>query len=181
MDLDELCELASSGTLSAGDLVRRDSDDVWMAASKCLELRATFGKLEPAAKTSAACHETASPVPSKKASNEQRPMRDEPLNEESTRWPIASRPLNDPTTPRQRWIAWSATAALLLVLFFADRQIASATPTFPQPRQVRAKLAAQHWFLGTGPWSRWECRLLWLDTLVVLSFTSGWLTRKLTR
>ena len=181
MDLDELRELALSGTLSAGDLVRRDSDDVWTSASKCPELRATFGKLEPALKTPAVRHATASPVPSKKASNEQSPLRDEPPNEEITRRDVAFQQLSDPTTPRQRWIAWSATASVMLVLFFADRQITSATPTFPQPRQVREKLAAQHWFLGTGPWSRWECRLLWLDTLVVLSFTSGWVTRKLTR
>ena len=86
-----------------------------------------------------------------------------------------------PTTPRQRLIEWSATAVLMLVLFFADRLIALATPTFPEPRQVREQLAGLHWFLGTGPWRPWECRLLWLDALVILSFTSAWLTRKLTR
>ncbi len=178
MDLDELRELASSGTLSAGDLVRRDSEEVWTPASKCPELRATFGKLEPAVKTPAR-HETVEPTRSKMASDERSPTRDDRTEEGSARRMTVTDQRSDPTTPRQRWIAWSATAGLLLVLFFADRQIATATPTFPQPRQVREQLAAQLWFLGTGPWSRWECRLLWLDTLVVLSFTSVWLTRKL--
>ncbi len=179
MDFDELQELALSGTLDRGDLVRRDTDDVWMAASKCLELRSTFRKLEPTAESQPTRNETALTTQPEPTSGAHTTGQDHAAEEDAPNPATAPSDLSVPTTPRQRWIAWSATAGLVLVLFVADRLIASATPTFPQPRQVREQLAGLHWFLGTGPWSPWECRLLWLDALVILSFGSGWLTRKL--
>lgn len=183
MDFDELQELVLSGTLDRGDLVRRDTEDVWTPASKCLELRATFRKLEPTAESLPARHETTHPT-QPEPTLRTRTTRPENLAEEDTSHSASpssqASDLDAPTTPRQRWIAWSATVGLMLTLFVADRLIAAATPTFPQPRQVREQLAGLHWFLGTGPWSLWECWLLWLDALIVLSFTSGWLTRKLT-
>lgn len=181
MDFDKLQELVSSGTLGRGDLVRRDNEDVWKAASKCLELRATFRKLEPAANYQPTHNETALPTQPETNSAACMAREDHASEEDTPSQVIASNRLSDPTRPCQRWIAWSATAALMLVLFFADRQIASATPKFPQPRQVREQLVGLHWFLGTGPWSVWECWLLWADVLVILSLASGWLTRKLTR
>lgn len=69
----------------------------------------------------------------------------------------------------------------MLVLVVADRLIASATPTFPQPRQVREQMAGLHWFLGTGPWSSWECGLLWLDSVIVIGFASFQSSKRLTR
>jgi hypothetical protein len=181
LDFDELQELALSGTLDRGDLVRRDTEDVWTAASKCLELRATFRKLEPAAESLPTRNETALSAQPEPTSGAHLARQDHAAEEDTPNPATASSHPSDPITSRQRWIAWSATAGLMLILFVADRLIASATPTFPQPRQVREQLAGLHWFLGTGPWSPWECRLLWFDALVILSFASGWLTRKLTR
>ena len=181
LDFDELQELALSGTLDRGDLVRRDTENVWRAASKCLELRATFRKLEPTAESQPTRNETALTTQPDTDSGARTARQDHASEEDTPSPATASSHPSAPTTPRQRWIAWSATAGLMLVLFFADRLIASATPTFPQPRQVREQLAELHWFLGSGPWSPWECRLLWVDALVILSFASGWLTRKLTR
>ena len=182
MDIDELQELALSGTLDRGDLVRRDTEDVWRAASKCLELRSTFRKLEPTAESLPTRNETALPTRTETTSGERTTRQDHaPDDETLSEVMTSSSQLSVPTKSLQRWIAWSATAGLMLVLFFTDRLTASATPTFPQPRQVREQLAGLHWFLGTGPWSRWECWLLWIDALVILSFASGWLTRKMTR
>lgn len=181
MDFDELQELALSGTLDRGDLVRRDTEDVWTAASKCLELRATFCKLEPTAESLPTRNESGLPPRTASTLGACTTRQDHAAVEDAPSPVTASSHLSDPITPRQRWIAWSATAGLMLILFFADHLIASATSTFPPPRQVREQLAGLHWFLGTGPWSPWEYRLLWVDALVVLSFASGWLTRKLTR
>ena len=61
LEIDELRELASSGTLDPGDLVRRNTEDVWAAASKCLELRATYRKLEHTAESLPTRNETAPP------------------------------------------------------------------------------------------------------------------------
>lgn len=177
MDLDELRELASSGTLSSGDLVRRESEDVWAVASQCLELRATFRN----AKTQSTCSETELSTRTERSSAATTTSQDNVPDEVNPRQAIAPIDLCNRTTTLQRWIGWSATAGLMLVMFFIDRLIASATPTFPQPRQVREQLAKLHWFLGTGPWSAWECRLLWVDALLILLFASWWMTRKLMR
>lgn len=182
MDFEELQQLALSGTLDRGDLVRRDSEDAWTPASKCLELRATFRKLEPTAEFQPSRNVTALPTRIKTTSEERTTRQGQVSGDDTPREETASSSrLSEPMTSRQRWIAWSATAALMLALFFADRLIASATPTFPQPRHVREQLAGLHWFLGTGPWSPWEYWLLWVDALVILSFASGWLTRQLAR
>lgn len=173
IDLDELQDLALSGTLDRGDLVRRNTSDVWMAASKCLELRATFGKLAPLADSQPIRHA---------ATSGEGTARPEPASEETTSGrAVASQHVRLSISPRQRWIAWSVTTGMLLVMYLADRLISSAAPTFPKPRQVREQLAGLHWFLGSGPWSHWECGLLWVDALVIISFVSGWITRRMTR
>ena len=181
LEFSELQQLVLSGTLDRGDLVRRETEDVWAAAGKCLELRTTFGELEPAA-THPTAIETSHPIRTETASAARTLRPDHVTEPEDIASQVtASADVRVPATTRQRWVAWSATAGLMLVLFFADRLTAAATPTFPQPRQVREQLAGLHWFVGTGPWSPWECRLLWLDALVVSAVASGWLTRKLTR
>lgn len=182
MVFEELQELALSGTLGRGDLVRRETDDAWTAASKCLELRETFRKLEPTDQSPPTRHEkkrSARIEPSLAV----RPSRQDSVFEEATpSEAIASCDHCHPrTTPRQRWIAWSVTVGLMLALFLADRLIASAAPTFPPPRQVREQLAEFSWFLGTGPWSLWECLLLWLDTFIVLGVVSLHLSKRLAR
>lgn len=182
MDFDELQDLALSGTLGRGDLVRRETDDVWTAASKCLELRETFRQLEPTDPSPPTRHETKRSAQIE-PSSAVRPSRQEPVFEEATPSEsiVSSDHCRPRTTSRQRWIAWSVTAGLMLALFFVDRLIASATPTFPQPRQVREQLAEFSWFLGTGPWNVWECLLLWGDSFVVLGFVSLHLSKRFAR
>lgn len=183
MEFDELRELAVSETLGPGDLVRRENDEVWTVASKCLELRSAFTEHEPEVRShptrfASSNHRT---IPSRNpiTTNEDF-VRLAPQPESEVVTPlVAPHRVAAPTSPRQYWIGWCLTAGLILLLFFVDRFLASTTSTFPPPRQVREQLAVLNWFLGTGPWSPWECWLLWIDSLVILRFASALISRRL--
>ena len=163
MDLEELRKLVKSGTLSRSDVVRRETEDVWTVASKCPELRDAFEPLGNSQKTRHA--RTFQPVPTPEAIR-----LDAPAQPSSVSGTNITAPEVAPPSPRQLWTIWCVTAGLMLLLLFVNWLIASATPTFPQPRRIREQLAAGHWFLGTGPWSQWESVVLWLDSLIVSWF-----------
>lgn len=180
MDFEELRELAKSGTLSGGDLVRRETDDVWQAASKCAELRSEFASHQAGNVQETGSLRVASPRRKGSqtviAGDEQQTARQfDPVS------PAQQRANDDEemlTTEPPRGVVLLITASLMLVLFALDRLIASRVATFPQPRRVREQLAAFYWFLGTGPWSRWEIWLLWLDWLVIAFFASHWIANR---
>lgn len=179
LEFEELVELALSGTLGPGDLVRREAEDVWTAARKCPELQTAFASAEQVTDS----HSQIEREPLLRAKPTTRVSVREPARRSDTDGGsqiAAMHAVRVPTSPRQRWIVFFLTLGLVLVLFLIDRLIASATPTFPQPRRVREQLAGLYWFLGTGPWSQGECVLLWIDSLVILFFTAWGFTRRLT-
>ena len=179
MEFDELLALALAGTLGRGDLVRRETEDVWTVASMCPELRSAFSTQETVAKVEDQHNEASRPSRSATESAKRATIRMH-ISVADSGSTIDSDSIRA-STSRQRWIVWTTTAGSLFVLFIADRLTASASPTFPPPRRVREQLADLYWYLGIGPWSLWECLLLWLDSLVVIAFISTWLTRRLAR
>ncbi len=181
MEFDELLELAMSETLGGGDLVRRETEDVWTAASKCPELRRAFAKDTRLEEARPAQNDPTIPAGTEIRSRDRATEQTRPSERHTSNQSSVASKATVPMSPRQLWVAWLLTLTLMLVLFFVDRLIDSAAPTFPQPRRVREQLAGLHWFVGTGPWSQWESLLLWLDSLVILSCASTWLTRRLTR
>jgi hypothetical protein len=183
MELDELRELAVSETLGPGDLVRRETDEVWMVASKCLELRSAFTDIQPEVKSQPARSAPSNhpPIPSSDqiTANEDF-VRQAPLPESEIASPLdAPHRVADSPSPRQYWMGWCLTAGLILLLFFVDRFLATTTSTFPPHRRVREQLAVLNWFMGTGPWSLWEYWLLWIDSLVILRFVSALISRRI--
>lgn len=189
MDLEELRELAESGTLGPGDLVRRETDDVWKPASKCAELQTIFPAAESAAEMPVKHPRRSQPSVNAQPSPRSEPAIKNPrrtTSEAAAEALIADAETEDEpeeivSSPRERLIAWPLMLGLMTALFVANRIITSATPTFPQPRRVREQLDGLHWFLGTGPWSGWECGLLWIDSAVILLFVAGWLARRILR
>ncbi len=179
MEFDELRELVVSETLGPGDLVRRETDEVWTVASQCPELRTALGRQKNSPPTRRQPNHRPIAAQNKITADEDSESLAPQSNSE------VATPLDVPIrsaeaqSPRQYWMGWCLTAGLLLLLFLLDRFIASTTPTFPAPRQVREQLAVLNWFVGTGPWSPWEYRLLWVDSLVILRFVGVSLSRKL--
>ncbi len=174
MALDELRDLAKSGTLSVGDLVRREHEEVWTPAQKISEL------------SSILCGEVAS-SPRDTPSHPVRQVSARRAEAEPPPLVIVSRVTetaecesfeSTSLTPRQSWSIGGATGLTMLLLFLVDHQITHWTPTFPQPRDVREQLAGQLWFLGSGPWSVWECGLLWIDALVIAFLVAWWVMPK---